>query len=169
MVILIFLLLTCSSSLHILDINPLSGIWFIEVYFYFIGCFLFFVFSLFYWSIIALQCCVRFCCTVNWISYVYTYIPSLLVLPAIPPPSQPWTSQSTELSFLCFIAGSQCRLPLLIRWPYWPGSKTTHKALSPMATSGLWKTVMPFEVWQTLAELADPRTTLLHFYTKAAS
>lgn len=52
----------------------------------------------------------------------------------------------TELSFLCFIAGSQCRLPLLIRWPYWPGSKTTHKALSPVATSGLWKTVMPFEV-----------------------
>ena len=37
----------------------------------------------FYWSIIALQCCFSFRCTMKWISCMYTYIPSLL---GIPPP-----------------------------------------------------------------------------------
>ena len=32
----------------------------------------------FYWSIVALQCHVSFCCIAKWISYMYTYIPSFL-------------------------------------------------------------------------------------------
>ena len=36
-----FLVLSCVSSLYILDINPCSGIWFANVFSYLIGCFLF--------------------------------------------------------------------------------------------------------------------------------
>ena len=64
---------------------------------------LFFVLHLFIylrWSIIALQCCIGFCHTTSWISYIYIYV-------HISPPS--WTSlhpsrssQSTKLRSLCY-------------------------------------------------------------------
>ena len=39
---------------------------------------LLYLFIHFYWSIIALQYGVSFCCTAKWISYMYIYIPSIL-------------------------------------------------------------------------------------------
>ena len=67
----------------------------------FIYFWLYFIFS-FYWSITALQCCVRPCYTMKWISYMYTYIlssPSWISLPPTRLLSHPSrSSQSIELS-----------------------------------------------------------------------
>ena len=35
------------------------------------------------WGIVALQYCVSFCCTLMWISYIYTYIPLFIFLSVI--------------------------------------------------------------------------------------
>ena len=54
----------------------------------------FFLKFIFNWRIIASQWCVGFCCTTRWISYMSTYIPSLMRLPPIHP--IPPASQSSQ-------------------------------------------------------------------------
>ena len=65
----------------------------------------------FYWSTVGLQCCICFCCTKKWTSYMYIYVRSLLSL--LQPRSTHSSSQRTMLSFLWSTAGSY---PLLCTW-----------------------------------------------------
>ena len=63
----------------------------------------------FYWTIIALQCCVNFYCTSVWISCMYTYMPPTLSLPSTAPPHPHHLTHwghHRVLSSLCYTIGS---------------------------------------------------------------
>ena len=75
---------------------------------------------IFYWRIVALQCCVGFYCTARWISHTYTYVPSLWDF--FPFHQRAWpgvpcarTVYSQSLPMLCMAAiGCMCSgLPVL--------------------------------------------------------
>ena len=85
-------------------------------------------FCLFYWSIIALQCCVSFFHTTKWVSYTCTYIPTVLSLPSSP----------TTVSALYMVTERHAELPVLYsrrpltmyftrgkmaRWHHWPNGR----------------------------------------------
>ena len=74
-----------------------------------------------YWSIIALQCCVIFCYTTMWISYMYTYIPSLFRLPPTHPHSTCLNHHRAHLSFLQWPNTQRTRYRncLNVRWCQW--------------------------------------------------
>ena len=66
------------------------------------------------WSIIA--CCVSFCCTTKWISYVYSIPPpSRPSLTPVPPTPRSRSSQGAELSSLSYTAAS----PSCLCYTWW--------------------------------------------------
>ena len=66
--------------------------------------------NFFYWCVIALPCCVSFCCITAGMSCIYTYIPSFLGLPPTHTPSRPLGHHRAP-NFLCYTADSH-QLPI---------------------------------------------------------
>ena len=88
----------------------------------------------FYWSVVALQIYVRFCCKTKWIIYIGTYIPSLWNLPFHTPPNPPLLVITKYLAKLPVLYSSSTLailyLVVYIYQPYSPHS--SHPLLPPL-------------------------------------
>ena len=85
----------------------------------------------FNWSIIVLQCCVTFCCTMKRISCIYSYIPSLLDLPLRAPlshhrarswaPCALWQVPTSYLLYIrqCMYVGPNLPVGPTLPFPPW--------------------------------------------------
>ena len=96
----------------------------------------------FNWGIAALQCCASFCCTMEQISYMYTYIPTLLEFPPSSAPCRipPIYVTQVELNSPCSPAGfhslSVSHLAVHIHQSQSPSSSYPHStATHPFSTS----------------------------------
>ena len=83
-----------------------------------------------FWSIIALQCCVAFCCIIKWISYMYTCIFSLLEHHPYTHPHQVTTEHWAELPVL------YSRFPLAY---FIHGSVLMGEGMAPHSSTLAWK------------------------------
>ena len=93
----------------------------------------------FNWRIIALQYCLGFCHTSTWISYRYTYVPSLLNLPSTPlgcHRAPGLSSQQIPTSYLFYIQWCVCFNVTLSICPTSP-SPTVSPSLFFMSASPL--------------------------------
>ena len=102
-------------------------------------------FFFFNWRVLALWCCVGFCCTTVWISYTYTHVPSPLSLLAMPPPqpsrsSPGWApcAYSRSPRAIYFTPGNVYMSQLLFQFVPWPSSYSVFT--SSLSSSAEWRT-----------------------------
>ena len=95
----------------------------VQCLFFFFNYYIWFSFFEFLnWNIISLKCCGIFCCITLWISHMYTFISTLLSLPPTFLFYHSRSSQSIELSSLCYTTDSILHITVYIGQCYFLSS-----------------------------------------------